>query len=175
MIDFSGWLVLCSFYRHLDLLTLSLNFLHFSKMMFVPQELIHISIRKSCSSRISSTSPLEFCSSRISSTSPLGCLVLLGNSMFTNNYPTSLPLLIKLHLTFKIFLKFRNTIGLFLWACSNGSRPILSRLLFMGLGLGLSLTQYWIRPNFNLGTNNYYIQFNCINIKIVRLRFKINK
>ena len=29
--------------------------------------------------------------------------------------------------------------------------PFLSRLLFMGLGLGL--TQYWIRLNLNLGVN----------------------
>ena len=65
--------------------------------------------------------------------------------------PTSLPPLIKLRLTSKNFKNFINTHGLLLWACTNGYGP-LPRLLF--IGLGLSLTYYWIRPNFNMGANN---------------------
>ena len=90
-----------------------------------------------------------------SSTFPLWRLVPQEYSISTHNYPTSLPPLIKLCLTSKKFKIFINTLRLLLWACTNGSKPFSFGLLFMGVGLGL--TYYWIKPNFNLGANNYIL------------------
>ena len=52
-----------------------------------------------------------------------------------HNHPTSLPPLIKLHLTSKIFKNFINTQRLLLWACTNRSRPLSTWTFIHGLGL----------------------------------------